>query len=297
MNTYSIAQLGRYAGVKPHTIRAWEKRYHVLTPLRSSGNSRCYNGAQMQRILNIVTLNHAGYRISELCSMPDEKLGILLEDCFGNKNDQPEEYFISQLIAAGTKFDDQYFNLIFNRCINRYPLNHAYCKVLLPMLNRLGLLWKCGKASVAHEHFISNLIRQKLSAAADSIPASPSSTSKWLLFLPENELHDIGLLMAYNLIRLAGQQAIYLGSNVPRQVLGSAVQQIKPDHLFIFLVNRHRSTSLHNYLTALDLLPGDETIYVASESGSRLIQPTAFRRIQWLTTVDEFTAVLPTGTA
>lgn len=291
MEAFSISQLGQYAGVKPHTIRAWEKRYNALRPVRSKGNTRYYDGAQMRRVLNIVTLIQAGYKVSDLCIMVDDQLTRLLDNFYKTNGNETEEYFISQLIAAGMTYDEPYFDQIFARCLIRYKLKQAYMLVLLPMLNRIGIMWKCNKASVAHEHFISNILRQKLFSAVDALPSSPPQNPKWLLFLPENEFHDIGLLLAYNLVRLCGHQAIYLGSNIPRQVLRAAIRQIEPDNIFIFLVNRTHPKTLKDYLSELGR-EFDGDIYVANNSGLSLSRSGFAKNIQWLRTVEDLTTVL-----
>lgn len=292
MDSFSISQLGRYAGVKPHTIRAWEKRYKALRPDRSKGNKRYYDGSQMRRILNIVSLIKAGHKVSKLCLMTDDQLSKLLHDFYGTNGNETPEYFISQLISAGMAYDEAYFDRIFTRCIFRYKLKQAYVQVLLPMLFRIGILWKCNKASVAQEHFISNILRQKLFSAADAVPVSETGAGKWLLFLPENEFHDIGLLLAYNLIRLSGQHAIYLGSSVPMQVLRSAIQQIEPDNVFIFLVNRDYPKTLKIYLEEVMRHFTHGNIYVASHRPVQVARTPARKRIRWLRTVDDLTELL-----
>jgi methanogenic corrinoid protein MtbC1 len=292
MDSFSISQLGQYAGVKPHTIRAWEKRYKALQPARSKGNTRYYDGSQMRRVLNIVSLIEAGYRVSDLCVMPDDQLWKLLNNFYRTNGNETQEYFISQLIAAGMTYDEAYFDQIFTRCLHRYKLKQAYLQVLLPMLNRIGMMWKCNKASVAHEHFISNILRQKLFSAVDSVPYSETGAPKWLLFLPENEFHDIGLLLAYNLIRLSGKHAIYLGSNVPLQVLRSAIEQIEPDNIFVFLVNRDYPKTLTVYLEELGQHFTAGNIYIANHNLARQARTQAIQRIRWLRTVEDLTALL-----
>jgi len=249
----------------------------------------------MRRVLNIVSLIEAGYKVSDLCAMPDEQLSRLVDNFYRANGNETEEYFISQLIAAGMTFDESYFDQIFARCISRFKLKHTYTLVLLPMLTRIGVLWKCNKASVAHEHFISNILRQKLFSAVDSIPPAPASAPKWLLFLPENEFHDIGLLLAYNLIRLCGHQVVYLGANIPQTVIRSAIRQIEPDNLFVFLVNRDYPVSLSNYLT--DLIRNFESgeIFIASQNCYRVSRLAEPGRVRLLRTVEEFATILAAG--
>lgn len=233
MVLFSISQLSRFSGIKAHTIRAWEARYKALRPRRSEGNTRYYDSVQMNRLILLASLVKAGYKASQVAPLPDHKLRLLLETAY-SANRQTEDYFVSQLIAAGMSYDTARFEKIFAACLTRYRLKNMYQKILLPMLGRIGLMWRCDKTSPAQEHFISHLLRQKLLAAVDSLPLPDEGSKKWLLFLPENEFHELGLLMAYNLIRLAGQQVVYLGANVPWGALPAVIKETQPDRLLFF---------------------------------------------------------------
>ena len=213
MDLFSISQLSRYSGIKAHTIRMWEQRYNALKPDRSEGNTRYYDNTQLRRLLNIVSLMEGDHKVSELCEMPDKGLFRLINEKVQNsiKTTEKAEYFISQMIAAGMSYDEQHFEKILSSCLVRYGMKKAYTEVLYPMLVRIGLMWEGDSIPPANEHFISNLLRQKLFAAIDSLPPSKATADKWLLFLQENEFHEIGLLFACYLIRLSGRQVIYLG--------------------------------------------------------------------------------------
>src|SRR5437868_2924981 len=114
MDLFTISQLQQFSGIKAHTIRVWEQRYDALNPTRSEGNTRYYDNLQLRRLLNIVSLMEYDYKVSELCSMTDQMLFKLLE----NKLNDPlikegsNEYFVSQLIAAATSFDEVHFEKI-----------------------------------------------------------------------------------------------------------------------------------------------------------------------------------------
>ncbi|MGK2864305.1 MAG: MerR family transcriptional regulator, partial [Chitinophagaceae bacterium] len=143
MNLFSISQLEQFSGIKAHTIRIWEQRYNALKPQRSEGNTRYYDNTQLRRLLNIVSLMNGKYKVSELCSMPDEKLFSLLR----NQNEirsaanETHEYFIAQLIAAGIDFDEILFEKIFSACLLRFGIKHTYTHILSPVLVRIGVLW------------------------------------------------------------------------------------------------------------------------------------------------------------
>lgn len=287
MNSFSISQIAQFSGIKPHTIRMWEQRYDALNPVRSEGNTRYYNNNELRRLLNIVSLMEHDYKVSELCRMPDERLFKLISAL--NKKeikDERHEYFISQLIAAGMCYEEGYFEKIFSNCLLRFGLKQTYSKIIYPLLKRLGLMWASNKLPPAYEHFISNLIRQKLFTAINSLPPAKLKAEKWLLFLPENEFHEIGLLFANYLIRSSGKEVIYLGNNIPLQTLFAAVEQTNPDNLFLFLVHHDLPENIRDYFNELSNRFREQKIYAAANE--RLIyEVNAYKEIFWLNSIKE----------
>lgn len=237
MNSFTISQLQQYSGISVHSIRAWERRYNALKPQRSEGNTRYYDSHQLRRLLNIAGLMHAEFKISELCSFPDSTLQELISRNLEKLSTSDNaDFLIARLLTSALEFDELLFDKVFSRAVRSYGMEGAYLNVIYPVLHRLGIMWSADKIAPAQEHFISNLIRQKLNAAIDILPVHPASRNRWLLFLPENEFHENGLLMANYLVRNAGHPCIYLGANVPFDVLRDAVQSTKPDFLLLFLV-------------------------------------------------------------
>lgn len=293
MNLFSISQLAQFSGIKPHTIRIWEQRYNALKPNRSEGNTRYYDNSQLRRLLNIVSLMESGHKVSELGSMTDQGLFELLGKInSGDTENEPTEYFISQLITAGMSYDEAHFEKSFSHCLLRFGMKDAYIKVLYPMLERIGILWASDKFPTANEHFISNLVRQKLFTAIDYLPAPNSGSDSWLLFLPENEYHEIGLLFAYYLIRLSGRKATYLGSNVPQQSLIAAVNDTSPDNLLFFLVHNDFPDQIQNYLNNLKSNLADKNIFLTGNP--KLIgQIKTGENIKWLKSVEDLKQLLP----
>jgi hypothetical protein len=287
MNLFSISQMQQLSGIKAHTIRAWEQRYKALNPTRSEGNTRYYNNLQLRRLLNIASLLEADYKVSELCLMTDQMLCKLLEQQIKGVavNEGTNEYFVSQLIAAASSFDEVYFEKIFSNCVLRLGMKQTYTKVIYPMLNRIGLMWTTGAISPVYEHFSTNIIKQKLFSTIDSLPPA-KSTQSWLLFLPENEFHEIGLLFAYYLIRQTGRKAIYLGSNVPFETLISAVTELNPSHLFFFLVHHDTPEDSQDYLYSMKKHFSKTKIHLSGNEKliSRLKTGKAFN---WIRSVEE----------
>jgi len=293
MNLFSISQLAQYSGIKPHTIRIWEQRYNALNPNRTKGNTRYYDNSQLRRLLNIVSLMESGHKVSELGPMSDKKIFQLVEEVTKwDLTDEPTEYFISQLIAAGMSYDEAHFEKTFSHCLLRFGMNGTYIKIIYPMLERIGFMWATDRLPPAHEHFISNLIRQKLFTAIDYIPAASSSEDSWLLFLPENEFHEIGLLFAYYLIRISGKKALYLGVNVPQQSLVSAVNDSIPKNLLFFLVHNNLPNQVQNYLNELSTAFASKNIYFSGNQ-NLIRQLAPVKNIHWLQSVEDLQQALP----
>lgn len=291
MDNFTISQVARFSGIKPHTIRIWEKRYDAVKPDRSEGNTRYYNNAQLRRLLNIASLRSSGYKVSELCVMPNEKLFHLIGKEAELSLNESEEYYVSQLLSTGIGYDESHFEKVFSQCELRYGLKDTYTEIIYPLLVRLGLMWTTNTLTPAHEHFISNLIRRKLVATIDALPPADSTADKWVLFLPEDEFHEIGLLFAHYLIRHSGQQVIYLGANVPLESLSSAVEDTAPDHLLLFLVRNDLPANTGAYLDELQDRFHNQKVHVSGKPD--LIDPLkAGRKIQWLPSVNDLEQLL-----
>lgn len=286
MDSFSIAQLAQFSGVKAHTIRIWEKRYGALNPLRSEGNTRHYQGQHLRRLLNLVSLMERGYRISDLAAKPDAEIERLIQELFLKEESTELSPFISQLIAAGVEYNEWRFQQILSHCMIRYGVENCYKDLIYPLLKRVGLMWAGNILLPGQEHFISNIIRQKLLTATDALPLPASAKRKWLLFLPEDEHHEFGLLYAQYVLRKAGDQVYYLGSNVPLETLISVAESVRPTALFFFLVHRDSAEAYQGYLDQLSRrFPGMDIYIGGDESTKRGL--TLSKHMHWMSFAEE----------
>ena len=294
---FSIAQLQQFSGIKAHTIRIWEQRYKALTPNRTAGNTRYYDHSQFRRLLNIASLLDSEYKVSELCTMSDEQLFAILDKRLqaSRLKDQDAEYFVSQLIGSGMSFDERQFEKIFNAAISRFGLLNAYVNVIYPMFVRIGLMWANNSYPQSQEHFVSNLVRRKMFAAIEAMPVAAPDAQSWILFLPENEFHEIGLLFAYYIIRDSGAQVTYLGNNVPFESLTNTIDQLKPNHLLFFLVHLHEKEEVQHYLTTLRKRVGPVQMHL-SGNPSLLGDLKLDEKMHWLRSAEDLVQVTQTGT-
>jgi len=225
--------------------------------------------------------------------MSDKKLFDMINEEV-DRNIQPEnqrEYYISQLIAAAMSYDELHFDKMLMNSLVRYGVKEAYVKVIYPLLVRTGLMWSSDVLPPASEHFMSNLLKQKIFAAIDGLPPVKSTADKWLLFLKEDEFHEIGLLFANYMIRLSGRQVVYLGSNVPFASLAQAIQTIQPEYLLLFIVRHDSSDINENYGQLLTRSFTGKKIFVAGDS-QHLSQLHRGEKIQQLRTVEDLEKVL-----
>jgi DNA-binding transcriptional MerR regulator len=286
VNSFSIAELSNLSGIKAHTIRMWEQRYNALSPSRSAGNVRTYNDMDLRRLLNIVSLMNDGLKVSELCEMPDNRLNKLIGELYVSEIDEDPDRFVSQLIAAGMEFNEASFQNILSHCFLRFGVKNAYRRIIYPLLNRVGLMWAADVLPPAHEHFISNLIRQKLFTAIDSLTLPANEAKKWLLFLPENEYHEMGLIFSQYVLRQHGEKVFYLGASVPLHTISIACENINPDAILLFFVHNDLPENTHSYLLDLSRISGNATIYISGNKNlAGLLQ--LGKNMKWLPEIED----------
>lgn len=268
MNSYSIAELEQFSGVKANTIRIWERRYSLLDPHRTETNIRYYDDEHLRTIINTVSLMRHGHKISKISKYTDEDIARELEAIFENSipTDDHFEVYVNTLLVAALEFNEINFDKSFSNAILRYGLHQTYIKIIYPLLGRVGMMWGKNEMNPAQEHFISNLCKQKLFSALDGLPAAPDSAPLWVLFLPQDEDHEIGLLFANYVLRSQGVRVVYLGQNVPQPSLEAAVEQLQAKNILFFIVQTKPNEVLQTYLDSIATKFADINIMVAGNS-------------------------------
>lgn len=213
-NNFSIKDLENITGVKAHTIRIWEKRYDLLSPKRSETNIRYYSNKNLQKLLNIVLLNNNNYKISKISEMKDDEISFTARELVLDRAINEEA--INSLKLAMFQFDKTLFNNIYSRLLLKKTFKEIFKEIFIPFLEHVGLLWQTETILPAHEHFVSNLISQKVQVNTEELKYTTIiSDTTYVLFLPENEIHELGLLyLNYELV-LRGYKTIYLGQSLP----------------------------------------------------------------------------------
>ncbi len=252
MSSYSIKDLEQLSGIKAHTLRIWEQRYNIIQPKRTETNIRTYDDQDLKLVLNISLLKDHGRKISDISRLSQEAMYrevIRLSDKTLNYPDQIQALTISML-----DLDEDRFEQIINSNIKQFGFEKSMIHIIYPFLSRIGTLWVTGAVGPAQEHFMTNLIRQKLIVAIDGQTSKQRPNGKkYLLYLPEGEMHEISLLFANYIIRARQNKVVYLGQNLPFDELLFAAKLHKPDYIFTAITSVPALQSVQEYVNKLAL--------------------------------------------
>ncbi len=218
-SVFSIKDLENLSGIKAHTIRIWEKRYNVLRPMRTDTNIRYYDTAALQKLLNISLLHNHGYKISKISKLDEDRIPAMVNEIISRKS--VGLHAVNAFKIAMMHFDQALFIETYDRLLADKTFPEIFYEVVLPLMEEIGLLWQTNTVTPAQEHFISNLVRQKILVNTEKLQTlAPTRHEKiFVLYLPEGEIHEIGLMFLNYEIMRHGYKAIYLGANVPLSCL------------------------------------------------------------------------------
>ncbi len=267
---YNIKDLEILSGIKAHTLRIWEQRYGILQPQRTDTNIRFYSNNDLKRILNVSALNKHGVKISKIAQLNEIELNEAVKQLTVSANDK--EGLIDGLIVAMVDLDEE----MFNRIVSVNSVNEGFEKtvtdVLFPFLRKIGLMWQTDSINPAQEHFVTNLIRQKIVSAIDSIKGFSGSQSKKVIFyLPEGELHEISLLFYAYMAKARGYCVVYLGQSVPFIDLVKVCGISHPNLIVSVFTQPLKDNNLEDYLSDIEEKLPKQRIHL---SGYQIIQHT-----------------------
>lgn len=258
-NVFSIKDLENLSGIKAHTIRIWEKRYNVLQPMRTDTNIRLYDLASLQKLLNITLLHEYGYKISKIASYSEEKIPALVREIISSKN--AKNHAISDFKIAMMNFDQDLFFTTYNWLIAEKSFKEIFHQVFIPLLEELGLLWQTDTITPAHEHFISYLIKQKLLVNIEKLQVLKQTKADkvFVLSLPLNEIHELGLMFLHYEILLKGYKAVYLGESMPIEYLKDIKSYFTPIVYISYFTVQPDRESVDDYVGQMIAQLMDET--------------------------------------
>ena len=250
MNAFTIKDLENLSGIKAHTIRIWEQRYNFLRPQRTTTNIRYYTGDELKTVLNIALLNKYGFKISHIDRMQPREIRdriLSLDDAKAK-----QERIVNDMVQEMIDLNMENFEKLLEDYIMSKGVEKTVTQIIFPFLEKTGILWQTGQINPAQEHLVTNVIRQKLMVAIEHCVSPVEMDKTVVLFLPEGEHHELGLLFLYYLLKSRGAATIYLGANVPVKDVEYVIKLKKPDLVFIHMTTLISTFSFEKFLSNIE---------------------------------------------
>jgi DNA-binding transcriptional MerR regulator len=281
---FTIKELESLSGIKAHTIRIWEQRYGFLKPSRTQTNIRTYNNEELKTLLTVALLNKYGYKISRIDEMlPAQRVQAVMQL---PQQEAYTENLVNVLLGHMIDIKNLEFEEVLNDYISEFGIEKTITTIIFNFLEKIGILWQTNKIIPVQEHIVSNIIRQKLVSAIDSLPFVNKESPLFLLLLPEGEHHEMGLLFVYYLLKNNQLPVIYLGANVPAKDVSHLFKVKSPKYLYLHLTTFPRGQSLQKYLSHLSDQAPQSKILV-SGSVARAQSQVALPNVQFFQTFTE----------
>lgn len=247
-NSFNIKNLEHLSGIKAHTIRIWEKRYNLFEPQRTDTNIRMYDLENLQKLLNVTLLYNNGYKISKIARLTTEEVTTNVHSLTINKN--ADDWSIGLFKLAMINFDQRLFTKTFNELLEQFSFREIFKNVFIPLMNELGVLWQTNSISPSHEHFITSLVKQKIHAMCEELQTQETKRNdrRFVLYLPDNEIHELGLLYLQYEVLNNGFQCVFLGQSVPIESLKNLVDIGEPITFLSYFTIEPTQEKIDDYL-------------------------------------------------
>jgi len=261
MNSFTIKDLETISGIKAHTIRIWEQRYALIKPSRTNTNIRRYSSDELKRLLNISLLNKNGYKISHISRMSAleiEQKVLSLSDSAAQHDRQ-----INELIGKLSAMELDKFERQLDNYIQAKGIEKTIAQLIFPFLEKIGILWLTNNINPAQEHLVTNIIRNKLINGIETIRPRTNMNKSFLLFLPESEYHELGLLFVYYLLKAGGAKVHYLGANISIKDVAFVIQNLEPDIIYLHLTSTSAKFKFDRFIQSLKIHSGKTPVIIS----------------------------------
>lgn len=276
MAKYSIKDLERFSGIKAHTLRIWEKRYDLLNPDRTDTNIRYYTDEDLKRLLNVSILSNSGMKISQIAELSKDAIAktvMELED----ENVQNQKR-VNQLVTSMVDLDEDMFRAVFDQLVLELGFEKTLNEVVYPFLEKVGILWLSDEIQPSHEHFTTHLIRSRIIYAIEQLPPT-NGKKKAILFLPEGEYHELGLIYFHYLLKKKGIKVYYLGQSVPSDQVKELSRIVNPNWVISYSIIKKKK-EIEEFLNEMGEFTSDETFFLENkyQTNMGIVYPTTVVR-------------------
>lgn len=268
--SYTIDQFSKITGISKLVLRTWENRYQYLSADRTNTNIRSYSDKLLVKALKTKYLIDSGYKISTITKKNDNEINNIIEDLRIHSADyQSTDYYINKLIESGIDYNSKLFNKTYDQCMKDFDLIAFYTSILLPTLSKIGLFWLTNRINPGQEHFLSEMFKQKIYSEIDKISNQNHNSNTWLLFLPPDEYHEIGLLFSRLLLLKNSYDVVYLGANVPLSALSQVAISKEINNVLFFSISNFSKIKIKKTINFLDSEFKNSSIYAVHSSDSK----------------------------
>lgn len=291
-NIFSIKDLENLSGIKAHTIRIWEKRYNALEPMRTDSNIRYYDITNLQKLLNIVLLHDYGYKISKISKLTESEIPLLVKQITTEKT--AKNHAINSFKMAMMNFDQTLFFKTYDNLLSEKTFREVFYEVFIPLMNEIGILWQTDTISPAHEHFISNLLKQKIQVNTEKVQlVEPTNKERvFVLYLPVNEIHEIGLMYLNYEILIQGYRCIYLGENLPVKSLKDVTSFFNNITFITYCTVEPNAESIDDYINQFDkeiLNKNSSQLYMLGKMINNINKSNLSNKVKLFDSIEELT--------
>lgn len=267
-----IEAVAQRSGLSQHLIRVWERRYAVVRPTRTDSNRRLYSEADVVRLALLNRAVHAGHRISNIARLSTPGLERLVEkDAPGRaaprvSSKAPQSDFVERALRAIAQFDADSLGMLLSRTEVELGQAQAVEQVIIPLMERIGELWKAGDMRIAHEHMATAVIRNHVGAMLAAI-RFPTNAPAIVVATPAGQMHEVGALVVAVTAAAQGWRPVYLGANLPADEIAGAAQRSGARAIALSLVFPSDDPKLPAELVRLRrLLPDDISILIGGRA-------------------------------
>lgn len=292
MNRFSIRDIENLTGIKAHTLRIWEQRHGIIIPKRTDTNIRYYDDKDLKKALRVALLNQHGYKISHIQRLTDKQIDQLLRET-ADAGFQ-FEYLLNNLLEATIDMDGDKFEVLLDKYTRKFGIEQTVEQLLFAFLRKIGIMWMTNRIFPAQEHLVSNIISRKILLATERLPRKMDFTRpRFLLFLPEGEIHELGLLYVQYLLLRFNKNVAYLGANTPIHEVELVVETLKPKFLYTHITSVANDFDFEGYFTKLSALPVNK-IFASGTTVQKQRIPEGLNKVFFLCSLPEAKSVLAT---
>lgn len=246
---YNIKAVSTILGIQPGTLRAWERRYQIIAPVRNESGHRLYTEQHLNILKWLVEKVDQGFTISQAVALLDKQ--ELEENEITSSEQKDRTQTISDdLLKALLSFDETKAHELINQSFSVYTIDKVVIDILGSLLVSIGDLWENDEITTAHEHFATSILRSRIGIIMHSFPHN-GILPKVVAVCGPGEWHELGLLIFTLYVRRKGFEVIYLGSSIKENDIEVVLDEVDPKFLFFSCTLFENVDNLLSLVTSL----------------------------------------------